>query len=189
MKKTSYILIIGLAVLAVSAFFLPAVLMKSNRNINTRSELVQLRPSGKDVVATLPAIRSIVLCDSTSNGNPEFVGYPSIYVLVTESDSVSAPILTMDEFLKGNLSYEVTKDSVLTMTLTLDAINKPNCFVYCDIGEEPLQLCSITVPHGSIGKISSSFDTKLYGFKEAALVVNGPRLYTDESSFKSLYAY
>lgn len=143
MKKSTYILIGTLAFMVLAAFFAPVIFFRNADALRTLDN-------------TALAPRTL---DSFSSLNISFEKFPIVNgrprVVVTESDSATAPVMVISKALEANAHIANVGDALLiNIDLHTDAPGDTDPeSVSWDTAGEPI--ATITVPAGMLKRISS----------------------------------
>lgn len=211
MKKTTYILIIGLALSMVFCFFIPAIFFKKVRYSEVE-HTVKLNPNPQErlVEQSLPRFESVDLNldphDLYCDIHNESGDWMTPVIIIEESDSVSLPMLKLNESWAEILRINVI-DSALEIKIDSRALKKRfaqnNKYSNSDdtesqgadvsdyativIPEHEELLGTLIVPRHMLTYLGGNgIDANLSGFKDAELVISYSSFTAQECSFKSL---
>ena len=169
MKKTTYILFGTLITVFVLSFFLPAMIFKKNA-----FKEILLEKSGNIATVTTAPFSGIYINDELYNNCKTLTPYESLAITVIESDSITSPVIEMDENWKPNLSFKV-EDDMLHVEMTMKGLidSNPTCITYVTVDSGNENLAVIKVPRGSLQYLlPSNMKVCLKDFSEAELHIN-----------------
>lgn len=179
MKTTSYIIFATLALILVGAFFLPAMVMTRQEDNN----LITFKPTGK-VTETYPGDFSELNIEIVTRDTR--IETPNVEIV--ESDSLTAPLVEMDDAWLGNVEINRYGER-LTLRLTMARFNKEMPGNEMEVAPEYSQFARVVVPRGTLRRVTGHASSlHLVGFRNATLEIGEtwPSISFTDCSFASL---
>lgn len=174
MKKTTYIIIVLLAISVVAAFFLPRIIF-TERDTTYTISIIRL-----DSIKSVPLDKfSIITYDDGSEmaikrKSPD----KNVYIEVIESQEALRPIMQISESWLGNVKYDV-EDGTLHFSIDFSALKDADCSGNGKlpdeivIAEDNFCVAKFIVPSGMIKTIAPRYmDLTLSNFQDADVNVN-----------------
>lgn len=177
MKKTTYILIATIVLLAVFSFFCPIIFLKQNEG---KTNKIVLATQHKTTTIKQPRFSGIEVSYTYGNSDTK--------IEIVESDTIPEPTITMDKSWDGNIDYSI-KDGTLYISTTMQRIFSKDNHAYIVIPDDNATIATIIVPKGMLKAVTGqSASVILRNFKESELTLtdNWENVTMTDCSFKTL---